>query len=80
MPVIVGLAGNMSFSKQAKSQWVMAVLDKVDANHGHTPGSSTWARLRRTMPHAALALLQQLESVRAGPPRLFDTFNAPQRA
>ena len=59
-PTVEGLTGKMCFSNAAKSQWTMAVLDEAEPGHCHTPGSSKWERLRRTMPPAARALLQEL--------------------
>jgi hypothetical protein len=45
---------------QAKTQWALAVLGNVEPGHKHTPGSSKWERLRRTILPAARALLQEL--------------------
>ena len=59
-PIIEGPTGVMCTANQAKTQWALAVLDKVEPNHKHTPGSSKWERLRRTILPAARALLQEL--------------------
>ena len=61
VPRTEGLVGSMSFAPQSKSQWAMAVLDEAEPNHSHTPGNSSWDRLRRTMPPAARLLLQELQ-------------------
>ena len=62
MPLIEGLAGRLSTSNKAKVEWALAVLKQAEPGSTHRPGSDNWDRLRRTMPPAAWALLQELAS------------------
>jgi hypothetical protein len=64
----VGTLGklNSGFGDTAKRTKV--VLDRVEPKNSHAPGDKLWERLRRTMPPAARALLQELGDVGDGQP------------
>ena len=66
VPQIEGTSGKMSCAPKDKTQWITAVLDKAEPRNSYGPGHKAWARLRRTMPPAARALLQELEGAGDG--------------
>jgi len=67
-PRIAGTLGRLSCGPGDKAQWTKLVLDNVEPENSHVPGNSLWERLRRTMPPAARALLQELSGSGDGQP------------
>ena len=59
-PHIEGQAGILSCAPKDKTQWVQAVLRKAEPSKTYTIHSTNWQGLRRTMPYAATALLEEL--------------------
>ena len=65
-PRVVGTLGKLKCGSGDKSKWTKVVLDRVEPKNSHAPGNNLWERLRRTMPPAAQALLQELGGVGDG--------------
>lgn len=59
-PHIEGQAGILSCAPKDKTARVQAVLQKAEPSKTYTIHSSNWQGLRRTMPYAAAALLEEL--------------------
>lgn len=50
----------MRFGPQAKSRYVLAVMDRANPQHGLAVGDTTWPKHVATMPHAAAVVLQRM--------------------
>lgn len=50
----------MQFDSQARSRYVLAVMNHANPRHGLAVGDKAWRRHVAAMPHAAAIVLQRL--------------------